>query len=101
MEATAELKVAFAGATVVALGDIAAGSAGAEDEAKEKLSFSLKNSSLLLAFLLKGLSASLPGRLLHFFPGVQGKEEGEVNLEGEAEILALGGQRLAEGHAPL
>ena len=87
MEATAKLNVAFAGTTVVALGDISAGSAGAskaEDEAKEKLSFFLKNSSLLLAFLLKGLSASLPGRLLHFFPGVQGKEEGEVNLEGEA-----------------
>ena len=55
MEATAELKAAFAGATVVALGDISAGSAGAskaEDEAKEKLSFFLKISSLLLAFLL-------------------------------------------------
>ena len=33
------------------------------------------------------------------FPGVQGKGEGRVNLEGEAERLALAGQCLAESQA--
>ena len=33
------------------------------------------------------------------FPGFQGKAEGGIDLEGEAEALALAGQRLAEGHA--
>ena len=38
-------------ATVVALGELSAGDSEAEHETEEKLSFFLKNSSLLLAFL--------------------------------------------------
>ena len=51
VEATTELKVAFAAATVVA-GEFSAGASKAEDEREEKLSFFFKNSALLLAFLL-------------------------------------------------
>ena len=47
----AEEEVASAAATVVALGEVSAGESEAEDETEEKLSFFLKNSSLLLAFL--------------------------------------------------
>ena len=47
----------------------------------------------------KGLSSSLPEWLSHFFPGVQRKGKGGTNIEGEVELLALAGQRLAEGHA--
>ena len=80
MEATAELKAAFAGATVVALGDISAGSAGAskaEDEAKEKLSFFLKISSLLLAFLLwvEGLVCFFAREAFTFFSLVSREKE--------------------------
>ena len=52
VEATAELKVAFSAATVVVPGEISAGESTAENEPEEKLSFFLRNSSLLLAFLL-------------------------------------------------
>ena len=52
VEATAELKVAFSAATVVAPGEISTGVSTAENEPEEKLSFFLRNSSLLLAFLL-------------------------------------------------
>ena len=52
VEATAELKVAFSAATVVAPGEIYTGVSTAENEPEEKLSFFLRNSSLLLAFLL-------------------------------------------------
>ena len=51
-EATAELGVTAAAATVVAPIETSAGESKAEDETEEKLSFLLKNSSLLLAFLL-------------------------------------------------
>ena len=52
VEATAELKVAFSAATVVAPGEISTGVSTAENEPEEKLSFFLRNSSLLRAFLL-------------------------------------------------
>ena len=56
MEAITGVEVAFSAArvvaTVVALGEISAGESEAEDDTEEKLSFFLKNSSLLLAFLL-------------------------------------------------
>ena len=51
-EATAELGVTAAAATVFAPTETSAGESKAEDETEEKLSFLLKNSSLLLAFLL-------------------------------------------------
>ena len=52
VEATTELKVAFSAATVVALGEPSAGTSKADDDTEEKFSFFLKNSSLLLTFLL-------------------------------------------------
>ena len=60
MEATAKLNVAFAGTTVVALGDISAGASKAEDEAEEKLSFFFRNSSqsrsVVFSILYLGIS---------------------------------------------
>ena len=52
VEATTELKVAFSAATVVAFGEPSAGTSKADDDTEEKFSFFLKNSSLLLSFLL-------------------------------------------------
>ena len=64
VEVTTELKVAFSTATVVAQGELSAGTSKAEDDTEEKFSFFLKNSSLLLTFLL------LVEGLVRFFPRV-------------------------------
>ena len=86
MLATAKLNVAFAGTTVVALGDISAGASKAEDEAEEKLSFFFRNSSLLLAFLLwvEGLVrffAKVAFTLLSLVSKEKEKEELVVSLK--------------------
>ena len=90
MEATAELNVAFAGTTVVALGDISAGASKAEDEAEEKLSFFLKNSALLLAFLLwvEGLVRFFAREAFTFFSLVsREKEKVESTLRVKLKLL--------------
>ena len=90
MEATAELNVAFAGTTEVALGDISAGASKAEDEAEEKLSFFLKNSALLLAFLLwvEGLVRFFAREAFTFFSLVsREKEKVESTLRVKLKLL--------------
>ena len=101
--ATAELKVAFTAATVVAPGEISAGESTAENEPEEKLSFFLGNSSLpsCISFLGRRARPLLCQNGFHIsFPGVQRKGKGGINLKKrEVELLALLDQRLAEGHA--
>ena len=83
VEATTELKVAFSAATVVALGEPSAGTSKADDDTEEKFSFFLKNSSLLLTFLL------LVEGLVRFFARVSftllplvSKEKEKVEIRG-------------------
>ena len=77
MDATAELKVAFTAAAVVAPGEISTGGSTAENEPEEKLSFFLRNSSLLLAFLLwvEGLVRFFARVAFTFFPLVSREKE--------------------------
>ena len=76
VEATTELKVAFSAATVIAFG-----TSKADDYTEEKFSFFLKNSSLLLSFLL------LVEGLVRFFPRVSFTLLSLVSKEKEKVVL--------------
>ena len=78
---------------VVALGEISAGESKAEDDTDEKLSFSLKNSSLCLAFLLwvEGFVRFF-AKVVFSLPSRVSREKEGVERGVEAKLLALAGQ---------